>query len=258
MSTIDFGKRISLAQAAKAILANPKLRYYLEGEPGIGKSSLTETIKAVLNKTHERVYIDMASLDLGDLAMPWIDKETNTTRYAPNARFKLHTGKPVVINLDEFSKGAAPVQNMIHPMLEKNNPRLGDLFIDDQSIVFLTGNLSTDGVGDRIKAHTANRVVRVKIRKPNAEEWLAWAVNNDIDPIVMAFVHQYPHVLASYLDDGQDSNPYIFNPRKVQDAFASPRSLETASDIIKVRDQVDPDTTIACLSGAVEIGRAHV
>lgn len=250
MSTISFGKTLSLKQAAKAILLNPRLRYYLEGEPGIGKSSLMESIKAVL-AGHEVSYVDMASLDLGDVAMPYIDKESGTTHYAANARFKLHTGKPVVIMLDEFSKGAAPVQNMLHPMLEKSKPRLGDHFIDPQSIVFLTGNLSSDGVGDRIKAHTANRVVRIKVRKPEASEWLDWAANNDIDPIVMAFVHQYPHVMASYMDEGQDNNPYIFNPRKVQDAFASPRSLETASDILKVRDQVDADTTIACLTGAV-------
>lgn len=250
MSNIDFGKRVSLIEAAKAILANPKLRYCLEGEPGIGKSSLTEYLRAK-RPTHLASYIDMASMDLGDTQMPWIDKDTNTTRYAPNARFQLHLGKPVLINLDEFPKGAAPVQNMLHPMLEKSRPRLGDHEIPDDSYIFLTGNLSTDGVGDKLKAHTANRVVRLKIRKPTADEWLTWAVNNDIDPIVMAFVKQFPHVMASYLDEGQDSNPYIFNPRKVQDAFASPRSLETASDIVKVRDQVDPDTTIACLAGAV-------
>jgi hypothetical protein len=241
---------LSLKQAAKAILLNPRLRYYLEGEPGIGKSSLMESIKAVLTK-HDPAYTDCGSLDLGDVAMPYVDKETGTTHYAPNARFKLHTGNPVIIMLDEFSKGAPPVQNMLHPMLEKSKPRLGDHFIDNESIVFLTGNLSSDGVGDRIKSHTANRVVRIKVRKPSDTEWLDWAANNDIDPVVMAFVHQYPHVMASYMDEGQDENPYIFNPRKVQDAFASPRSLETASDIVKVRDQVDADTTIACLTGAV-------
>lgn len=250
MSKLDFGKRVSLSQAAKAILASPKLRYCLEGEPGIGKSSLTEVLRAVLTK-HEFSYVDMASLDLGDTAMPWIDKETNTTRYAPNARFKLHLGKPVCINLDEFSKGARPVQNMLHPMLEKSKPRLGDLFIDEESYIFMTGNLSSDGVGDKLAAHTANRVVRLKVRKPDADEWLAWAVNHDVDPVVMAFVNQFPHVMASYLDEGQESNPYIFNPRKVQDAYASPRSLETASDIVKARGQVDSDTTIACLAGAV-------
>lgn len=250
MSAISFGKYLSLSQAAKAILANPKLRFFLEGEPGIGKSSLTEAIRSVLSG-HEWAYVDVPNLDLGDVAMPWIDKETNTTRYAPNARFKLHTGKPVVLNYDEFTKGMQPVQNMLHPSLEKNKPRLGDHFIDPESIIFLTGNLSTDGVGDRLKSHTANRVVRLKIRKPSAEEWLNWAANNSINPMVMAFVHQFPHVMASYLDEGQQDNPYIFNPRKVQDAFASPRSLETASDILNVRDQVDVDTTIASLTGAV-------
>jgi hypothetical protein len=255
MSIVTFGKMVSLKQAATAILANPTLRFYLEGEPGIGKSSIMKELSRA-RPNHRTSYTDMASLDLGDVAMPWVDKDSNTTRYAANARFGLHDANsrpPVIIMLDEFSKGAAPVQNMLHPMLEKSKPRLGDNFLQSEDYVLLTGNLASDGVGDRIKAHTANRVVRLKVRKPTSEEWLEWASGNNIDPVVMSFVHQYPHVMASYLDDPKaaESNPYIYNPKVVQDAYASPRSLETASDIIKVREQVGAETTIACLIGAV-------
>ena len=194
-------------------------------------------------------------MDLGDIAMPVIDHETKTTRYYPNARFKVHEGKPVVIMLDEFTKGADPVKNMLHPMLEKANPRLGDIPLantkDKQTIVFLTGNLTTDGVGDNLKAHSRNRLVPVTISKPNAEQWIEWAITKDIAPEVIAWVSRFPQVLASYTEGGQNDNPYIYNPKRNQNAFVSPRSLETAANIVSTRKDNDADAVIAALTGAI-------
>lgn len=251
MSTINFGNTITLNQAAALIGSVPNNVFELSGEPGIGKSSLLAELGRMY-PTHNIAYIDVPNMDLGDIAMPVVDHETKVTRYYPNARFRLTEGKPVIIMLDEFSKGADPVKNMLHPLLEVNNPRLGDVPLPEGSMVFTTGNLSGDSVGDNTKAHTANRLSRVHVRKPTAEEWLGWAVSSGkIDGVVMAFVNQFPHVMASYLDDGQNDNPYIFNPRKQQRAYASPRSLERASNIIAQRDKFDADTLIAALSGTV-------
>jgi hypothetical protein len=253
MSEVSFGKRITLKQAATLIKTNPETRFLLQGEPGIGKSSLLENIAGDLG--YEYAYIDVPNMDLGDIAMPVIDHDTKTTRYYPNARFKIHEGKPLLIMLDEFTKGADPVKNMLHPMLEKANPRLGDLPLPKdgprQTIVFLTGNLTTDGVGDNLKAHSRNRLVPVTISKPTAEEWIEWGINKGIEAEVLAWVNQYPHALASYTDAAQGDNPYIYNPKKSQTAFVSPRSLETASNIVRTRKLNDADSVIAALSGAV-------
>jgi hypothetical protein len=249
MSEVQFGKSITLKQAAALIKNNPDTRFLLQGEPGIGKSSILESIANDMGYDH--AYIDVPNMDLGDIAMPVIDHDTKTTRYYPNARFKIHEHKPLVIMLDEFTKGADPVKNMLHPMLEKANPRLGDIPISKDTIVFLTGNLTTDGVGDSLKAHSRNRLVPVTIAKPTAEEWIEWGVAHDMQPEVLAWVNQYPHVLASYTDGGQNDNPYIYNPRKTQNAFVSPRSLATASNIVRTRKELDPDTVIAALTGAI-------
>jgi hypothetical protein len=250
MAEINFGKSITLKQAAGLIKSNPETRFLLQGEPGIGKSSLLEDIANGLG--YDYAYIDVPNMDLGDIAMPVIDHDTRTTRYYPNARFKVQNGKPLVIMLDEFTKGADPVKNMLHPMLEKANPRLGDIPLDkDKTIVFLTGNLTTDGVGDSLKAHSRNRLVPVTIAKPSADEWLEWAMPKGIAPEVCAWVHQFPQVLASYTDGSQNENPYIYNPRKTQNAFVSPRSLETASNIVKTRGVNDPETVISALTGAI-------
>jgi hypothetical protein len=250
MAEVSFGKTITLKQAANLICSNPETRFLLQGEPGIGKSSLLEMISSRLGYAH--AYIDVPNMDLGDIAMPVIDHDTKTTRYYPNARFGVHTGEPVVVMLDEFTKGADPVKNMLHPMLEKANPRLGDISLNKKCVVFLTGNLTTDGVGDSLKAHSRNRLVPVTISKPNADQWMEWAINKGtIAPEVIAWVSRFPQVLASYTDGGQADNPYIYNPKRNQNAFVSPRSLETASNIVRTRAENDSDAVIAALTGAI-------
>jgi hypothetical protein len=250
MSAINFGTSVSLKEAAQLIVSNPDIRFMLRGEPGIGKSSLEVMIKRLLPH-YLFSYIDAQCMDLGDIAMPVMDHEAKVTRYYPNARFGMHLGQPVCIMIDEFAKGMQPVQNMLHPLLERTHPRLGDMPSPKGTIVFLTSNLSSDGVGDNIKAHTKNRVTTLHVRKPDAEEWMEWAVQNDIDPSVIVWVKNYPHALASYLDGDQGENPYIFQPKKMQEAFVSPRSLAAASHIVANRKHYNESSLVAALAGTI-------
>jgi predicted AAA+ superfamily ATPase len=86
MAEINFGNTVSLKQAASIIMSTPMNRYLLQGEPGIGKSSLLKVIGEQL-PTHEVAYIDVPNMDLGDIAMPVIDHDNKVTRYYPNSRF---------------------------------------------------------------------------------------------------------------------------------------------------------------------------
>jgi hypothetical protein len=253
MATINFGKTVSLKQAAKLIGTVKGNRFMLRGEAGIGKSSLMGAL-AAMYPNHHLAYIDVPNLDLGDIAMPVICHETKTTKYYPNARFGMHTGKPSIIMLDEFSKGSPPVMNMLHPLLEAHNPRLGDIPLHPDSIVFLTGNLTTDGVGDNIKAHTLNRITPLVVRKSKFDEWAEWALANGIDPIVLSGAKEFEgDWFASYLDypEGLPSDAVVFNPRMPTTSYVSGRSLERASNIIKSRDAFDNDSLIAALSGTI-------
>ena len=247
---INFGKTVTLKQAAAIIAATPKNRYMLRGEPGIGKSSIMAALKEKF-PNHHVAYMDVPNMDLGDIAMPVIDKDSRTTKYYPNARFMFHTGEPVIVMLDEFSKGAAPVINMLHPLLEAHNPRLGDIPVHPDSIIFMTGNLATDGVGDTLKAHTLNRITPIQVSKPSFEEWSEWAMDNGIEAEILAFGKQFPQIFASYTDGSQKENPYIYNPLRPSTAYVSPRSLERASNIVKIRKELDPDSVIAALSGTI-------
>jgi hypothetical protein len=254
MSVVNFGEQLTLKQAAQVIAAiGTTNRVFLEGEPGIGKSSLMGEIERVLGDEYHYCYFDCANKDLGDITMPAPNHELKVTEYFPNAVLGLQTGKKLVIMLDEFTKAFPAVQNMLHPMLEAHNPRLGDDPLPEGSIIFLTGNLQSDGVGDSIKGHSLNRITRIKVAKPTSDEWLRWGVQNDIEPSVLAWVRQFPHCLASYTDeDGAKDNPYIYNPRASQlQPYVSPRSLALASNVVAKRDILDTTSVIAALTGTI-------
>lgn len=250
MSEIQFGKTVSLSEAEDLIINIPENRFHLEGEPGIGKSSM---LKRIGERTGLPVaYIDVPNMDLGDIAMPVVDHTTKTTKYYPNARFMLERGEPVCIMLDEFSKGPKPVVNMLHPLLEVMNPRLGDVPVPTGSRIFTTGNMGSDGVGDNLPAHTRARLTTVRVRKPSSEQWIEWAIaKGSIAPEIIAWVNRFPQVLASYLDGGAGDNPYIYNPRTTHGAYVCPRTLELASNIVVKRSMLSTDSVIAALTGVI-------
>ena len=243
---------INLKQAANLIRnVGTTNTILLRGQPGVGKSSILATLGREMPDYHV-CYIDCANLDLGDLAMPVIDKETMTTSYAPNVRFGVgkNQTRPVILMLDELGKASRPVMNMLLPTILEH--RVGDVQYRTGSIILATTNFDTDGVGDNIPAHAYNRMTVVNLANPTVDQWLEWASDNNIAPEVMAFAKQYPQVFECYADlDKDDKNPYIFNPLTGNvKAYCSPRSLEKASNLIKMR-HVLGDALLPALAGTV-------
>ena len=229
---------VTLKQAANLIRTCGNTNtFLLRGQPGIGKSAILHTLAAQM-PDYLPCYIDVANLDLGDIGMPVIDRETMVTNYAPNARFGIGNNqtRPVLLMLDELGKASRPVLNMLLPVILEH--RLGDVSLPTGSIVFSTTNLDTDGVGDNIPSHAYNRMTELVIANPTGDEWFEWASDNDIAPEVMAFAKQTPEVFQCYTDmEPGDKNPYNFNPLTGNTrTFCSLRSLAGSSNLIKNRD----------------------
>lgn len=225
-------------EAATLIKANgSKISYIIEGEPGSGKSSILKTLKKQMGDKYEYIYIDVPLKDIPDIALSMPDHETQTTKAFINEIWKgKDPTKPKVIMLDEIFKGTPYVQLMMNRLLLEKT--VGDYNLPEGSIVYGTTNFATDGVGDKTNGHTNSRVARIQMRKPTQTEWTSWAINNNINEVVLAWIGQNPAVFSSYKDsevdskahkDGQGIFHYIYHPQHNNMAYVCPRTLELAS-----------------------------
>jgi hypothetical protein len=264
-------KFLSFTQVLNLIAATGHKRTIIvEGENGIGKTALFHALKRSPKFANHIAVdpVDCTQLSDGSVWMPDLDREHGVSRELPNERFGVsktnqlgvNDSQPVIVALDEIAKAPQFIKNVLAPIIYER--RVGNYHMPEGSVVVCFTNLSVEGLGDSIQAHLRNRLVFVKMRKPTADEWVKWATDNNINPMVIAFVNNEPRVMDSFIDyakggkfEGKDQakdNGYIFNPKAVQLAYASPRSLVAVSDILDEGIGVlDDDTLEAALTGAV-------
>ena len=237
---------LSLDQIATAIATvGHKRTILVQGHMGNGKSSLLKTL-AERFPNHAPCYFDCTTKDLGDLSIPSLNTDEGYVTYLPNEEFGIHLGKPIILMVDEFGKANPSVKNgLLCDMLERKR-------FHKDSIVFATTNLGAEGVGDLLPPHARNRITVVTARKSTSEEFIEWGINNEVDHSVLGFVREFPQVLQGF-DDVKDpkDNPYIYHPKEQRAAFITPRSLEAASDVLKLRDMYDDHTLTALLMGTI-------
>lgn len=225
---------------------------FAQGEPGIGKSSVLKMLEAKMGSAYQYIYADCPLMDLPDFAMPMVDAATRTTHFAPSSLWGFNDPRPKVIMLDEVSKAPNVVKPMFtRLMLERC---IGEFKLPEGSIVFATGNNASDGVGDTMQGHINNRVTRVPVGKPSVEDFIEYGINNRTNEVILALVHQMPHILNSYESD--PDNPYIFNPKKNTGAYASPRSLTKAGFIVDKRAELGDELTQVALAGTIGVSLA--
>jgi len=262
---------LSASQVVSLIAAvGDKRTVIVEGENGIGKTALFHALRK-LPKFADHIAvqpIDCTQLSDGSVWMPDLDRENGVSRELPNERFGVsahnqlgvNNSKPILVGLDEIAKAPQFIKNVLAPIIYER--RVGNLSMPEGSVVVCFTNLSVEGLGDSIQAHLRNRLVFVKMRKPTADEWVKWATDNRVNPMIIAFVSNEPRVMQSFLDyekggmfEGKDlskDNGFIFNPKSMQLAYATPRSLVAASDILDAGLGVlDDDTLEAALVGTV-------
>jgi hypothetical protein len=243
----------------------------VEGENGIGKTALFHALKALPKFANHIAVdpIDCTQLSDGSVWMPDLDRENGVSRELPNERFGVsrsnqlgvNNAQPIITFLDEVAKAPQFIKNVLAPIIYER--RVGNYHMPEGSVVFCATNLAVEGLGDSIQAHLRNRLVFVKMRKPTADEWKQWAIDSGkVHSSVIAFVDQYPQVMDSFLDydkggkyEGKDlskDNGMIFNPKSTALAYATPRSLVAASDILFSGDGVLDDDTLECaLTGTI-------
>ena len=244
---------VNLDEIAQAIIAGGHQRTILvQGHMGTGKTSLLNML-SVEKPKHIPCYFDTTTKDLGDVTIPDImhmDDGSGFVRYLTNEELGAHHDKPIILMIDEFGKANPAVKlSLLRMMLER---KIGSYTLHPDSIVFATTNLGAEGVGDMLPAHALNRLTVIESTKPTWEQWIEWGVNNDIDPTVLGWCRNNDKAFADFRDvQDPEDNDYIFHPRSTRTAFVTPRSLEAASDWMKVRDQFNDKTLTSLLIGTI-------
>lgn len=276
MAKIQFADAVTIDQLATMI---PSMSATVEGkddhvtpvimsEPGVGKTSILKLIAErngdkwrhagdeFADDKFDYIYVDCPSKDYMDIAGTIPNHESKSLEQYIGSLFKMDSDKPKVIMLDEVFK-VPKLMGVLFTRLQLERT-VGDKPLPTGSVVFATSNNTSDGVGDIMQAHQGNRVCIMRMAKPDAKRWNTWAGENGISSVIRAFVAMNPRVMASYLDGGQETNEFIFNPKNPTQtvSFISPRSLAKCDRIVRNRDVWGKDATDVALAGTIGLSGA--
>lgn len=210
----------------------------LWGAPGVGKSQIIAGIAT----RHGVPLIDirlsqMEPTDLRGIPFRKGDNvEWSVPSMLPDAE---RHGPSGILFLDEINAAPPTVSAAAYQLILDR--RLGDYSIPHGWAIFAAGNRQGDrGVTYAMPAPLANRFTHYEV-EPNLDDWIDWALRQDIDDRVMGFLRFRPDLLFDY---DAAHNPV---------AFPSPRSWEFAHRALhKFADRPDllSDALQACVGPA--------
>ncbi|WP_396190063.1 hypothetical protein [Flavobacterium sp.] len=193
---------------------------FILGAPGGGKSACARDIVQSLGI--ENVVEFTASLrdPVDVLGVPDISGEY--TRWVPPAEFyqlREGTGRSALI-LEELSDAPVPMQNALCGVIYDR--RAGNLKLSDELFIIATGNRTEDKSGaNRITSKLANRTRRFDFQE-NIDDWTEWALDKDIDPVLIQFLRFRPGLLSDFSAD-RFANP---TPRAWERVNLIPKALD--------------------------------
>jgi hypothetical protein len=181
-----------------------KIVPFILGAPGGGKSACARDIVNSLGI--ENVVEFTASLrdPVDVLGTP--NNNGEYTRWVPPEEFyKLRQGQGrAALILEELSDAPVPMQNALCGVIYDR--RAGNLPLTDELFIIATGNRTEDKSGaNRITSKLANRTRRFDFVE-NIDDWTEWALDNDVDPVLIQFLRFRPGLLSDF-DPNRFANP---------------------------------------------------
>jgi len=210
------------------------------GAPGIGKTSMVrQSTFRIYGK--DAIYVDwrLSTCEPSDLlGIPKL--ENGATHFCPPAKFP-REGKGV-LHFSEINLAPLAVQHACYQLLLDG--KLGDYTLPRTFMIVCDGNEKEHRAGVyEMPAPLLNRMLHFKLLEPSREygnlaewkeDWTTWAIQYGIDSRIITFIQRRPDRL------------FQFDPRKVERAYASPRSWEFLSHLIKGEENLEVIERRAC------------
>lgn len=212
---------------------------FVWGPVGAGKSDIVAAVAKDLKVELRDVRLNLIDpVDLRGFPVVRGTGKNQTMAFVP-PDFLPSKGKGILF-LDEMNSAPQSVQAAAYQLIL--NRKLGDYELPEGWAVIAAGNRSTDrSVVNAQPAALANRFVHIDF-EVDADDWYAWATQNNVSDITRAFIKFRPNLLHSF-------DPAA-NPR----AFPTPRSWVFVDDVIQ--SGLSTDTEFELIKGTVGEGAA--
>ncbi len=213
----------------------------LWGPPGVGKSQI---IAGIARRHGARlVDIRLSQMEPTDLrGIPFKTSDDRVKWSVPEMLPDSNSTEPGILFLDEINAAPPSVSAAAYQLILDR--RLGEYVMPKNWAIFAAGNRQGDrGVTYAMPAPLANRFTHYHV-EPNLDDWIAWALEHDIDERIMGFLRFRPDLLFRY------------DPAHNPEAFPSPRSWEYADRALKKfghRPDLLTDTLQACVGDDVGV-----
>jgi len=212
--------KTSVLEQFKAPNGNKVVPFIL-GAPGGGKSACARDVVTELGITNVVEFTASLRDPVDVLGTP--NNTGEYTRWVPPEEFynlREGTGRSALI-LEELSDAPIPMQNALCGVIYDR--RAGNLKLTDNLFIIATGNRTEDKSGaNRITSKLANRTRRFDFQE-NIDDWTEWALDHDMDPVLIQFLRFRPGLLSDF-DANRFANP---TPRAWERVNLIPASLDS-------------------------------
>jgi ATPase family associated with various cellular activities (AAA) len=209
------------SEAISAIDALWPLNYsvMLWGKPGVGKSGLVAQLAQQKQAKLRDVRLSQKTAsDIGGL--PALDhQKRQTTFYLPD--FLPYKDEPGILFLDELPGADEQTRIAAYGLILER--KISSYELPGKWKIIAAGNRPEDGaISCDFGTAMNDRLVHIVV-EPATQDWLAWAVGNDIAPEIMAFIQARPDLLTGTAEMCQANHAIM----------PSPRSWERVSEVWK-------------------------
>lgn len=247
----------------KNLKGKKKVALYVWGTTGIGKSDKIVNTATLLAKENNREFVDwnrlpkeekykveenvgkyfilfdyrLSSKDITDLmGLPNLNgKETVEWKIPLWLSVACKKDAMGIIFFDELNLAPPSIQTQGYQLIRDGC--LGEVSLSDGMTIISAGN----SIDDRANVYDLpkplqNRFTHVKLKIPELDEWIEWAVKNDVDKRIISFLNFKPTYLMK------------FDANSKEKSFPTPRSWgEFCSNLIK---GIDDETMLEILSSS--------
>lgn len=213
----------------KTAIVNNKFSVGILGTGGVGKSDIIKQIGRELNRHVEDVragYMSPGEL-LGNPKAKEVEfklkdgstKHIEVTHYTvPEWLQRVLLNPDCILVMEEISNAAPDVIGALYELLWDR--KIHDIKIPDGVSIVFTGNQAKDAIGVAMDLpptiYTRTKTITIRPSDINIDDWISWAVENNIRKDIIAFL--------------SSNRQFLLSEQKLGQCYCTPRSWAILSD----------------------------